>query len=100
MALLYEQAAERIREELAKEGRVYALDVSPEMLQRLRERSPPPQVELVPSEESRLPLLDRSVRLALLAFVLHVAPRSARFPAPPTPTALGTGRGCVWLCTI
>lgn len=52
-------------------GKVYAVDVSPEMVRRLQDRSLPPQVEVKLSGENRLPIPDASVDLALLAFVLH-----------------------------
>ena len=60
-----------LAERVGPAGRVYALDVSAEMLDRLRARNPPEQVEIVQSEESRLPLATGAVGLALLAFVLH-----------------------------
>ena len=52
-------------------GLVYATDISAEMLDVLKRRGIPPQVQPLLAEESRIPLPDRSVDLALLAFVLH-----------------------------
>jgi ubiquinone/menaquinone biosynthesis C-methylase UbiE len=52
-------------------GRVHALDVSPEMVALLHRQERAPQVTAHLSEESRLPLPDASVDLALLAFVFH-----------------------------
>lgn len=52
-------------------GTVYATDVSPEMLEVLASRGLPAQVHTVLAEESRFDIPDRSVELALLAFVLH-----------------------------
>jgi ubiquinone/menaquinone biosynthesis C-methylase UbiE len=54
-------------------GRVYALDVQPEMIEILRSRNLPPQVQVTRSGESELPLEDRSIDLAFLAFVYHEA---------------------------
>lgn len=56
---------------VGERGHVYALDVAPGMIDVLRARGLPPNVEALPSEESRLPLPDSSVDLELLAFVLH-----------------------------
>lgn len=52
-------------------GHVYALDVAPEMVARLRSLPLPAHVTVLQSAESRLPLPDASVDTALLAFVLH-----------------------------
>ncbi|MDH7570974.1 MAG: methyltransferase domain-containing protein [Armatimonadota bacterium] len=63
-------------------GRVYALDVSPQMLEHLRARlDGRTQVVILRSEESRLPLPDSSVDRVLLANVFHEledAPSMAR----------------------
>ena len=53
------------------EGAVYALDLLPEMLERLRSKRPPPWLKTLPSEESRLPLADGIADIALACFVLH-----------------------------
>lgn len=60
-----------LAERVGPTGRVIALDVSPAMVQRLRERSLPPHVEVRLSDEHALPLGDAKVDVALLAFVLH-----------------------------
>ncbi|HEY0969431.1 MAG TPA: methyltransferase domain-containing protein [Gemmatimonadales bacterium] len=62
-------------------GRVLALDVAPEMVALLRAQPLPNQVEVLQSEENRLPLADGTVGLALLAFVLHELTEPLRFLA-------------------
>jgi len=55
-------------------GKVYALDVAPEMLDRLRERAMAEaitNVETLVSRENEFPLPDASVDVALVANVLH-----------------------------
>jgi ubiquinone/menaquinone biosynthesis C-methylase UbiE len=55
-------------------GKVYALDIVPEMLERLRERATAEaltNVETLVSRESEFPLPDASVDVALVANVLH-----------------------------
>jgi SAM-dependent methyltransferase len=52
-------------------GTVYAVDISPEMVRLLRDQDLPGQVKVLLSGETRLPLPDAAVDLALLAFVLH-----------------------------
>jgi len=52
-------------------GLVYATDISSAMLEVLKSRGIPPQVRPLLAEESRIPIPDGSVGLALLAFVLH-----------------------------
>ena len=56
------------------EGRVYAVDLSPEMLEDLQSklgREPRSNVEAIRSTEDRIPLSDASVDFAFLACVLH-----------------------------
>jgi ubiquinone/menaquinone biosynthesis C-methylase UbiE len=60
-------------------GRVYAVDVSPAMVERLRERGLPEHVDVLLGGEHGLPLADRSIDLALLAFVLHELEDSPNF---------------------
>jgi len=60
-----------LAERVGADGRVYALDVAPEMVAHLRAQALPAQVTVLQSEESRLPVPDASVESALLAFVLH-----------------------------
>lgn len=58
------------------QGRVYALDISPEMLGAVKDKVQAaglPQVEIVHSGEGEIPLPDGAVDFALLAFVLHEA---------------------------
>ncbi len=56
-------------------GKVYGLDISNEMLDYVRfeklPKLPFPTVELLPVEESRIPLSDRSADLAWLCFLYH-----------------------------
>ncbi|HET9682702.1 MAG TPA: methyltransferase domain-containing protein [Gemmatimonadaceae bacterium] len=52
-------------------GLVYATDISPEMLSVLESRGLPPQIRPILAGESRIPIPDGIVDLALLAFVLH-----------------------------
>ncbi len=55
-------------------GRVYAVDLSPEMLEDLQAKlvsHPVPNLEAVRSTEARIPLPDASVNVAFLACVLH-----------------------------
>ena len=64
-----------LAERVGATGRVYALDVAPEMVEilrgRLRERGGLPQVVAAASGENELPVPDHVVDVALLAFVLH-----------------------------
>lgn len=57
------------------QGKVYGLDISPEMLDHVRfeklSKLPYPTVELLPVEESRIPLSDRTADLAWLCFLFH-----------------------------
>lgn len=53
------------------DGRVYALDVSAEMVDILRGRDLPSHVDVMRSGENTLPLADGAADLVLLAFVLH-----------------------------
>lgn len=60
-----------LAERVGAGGRVYALDVAPEMVAQLHAQAFPAQVTVLQSEENRLPLPDASVESAFLAFVLH-----------------------------
>ena len=62
---------ERLAPRVGPEGRVYAVDIAPEMIRLLHGRDLPAQVEIRLSGENRLPIPDGAVDLALLAFVLH-----------------------------
>ncbi len=53
------------------EGKVWALDVSRELLDDLAARNPPPQVELLRSDLPHIGLPDASVDFAWAAFVFH-----------------------------
>jgi ubiquinone/menaquinone biosynthesis C-methylase UbiE len=60
---------------VGESGRVFAVDVSPDMIEVLRQRLADhggmSQVVAVVSTEHELPIPDHAVELALLAFVLH-----------------------------
>jgi ubiquinone/menaquinone biosynthesis C-methylase UbiE len=60
-------------------GKVYAIDTQEEMLHELEKRDPPPNVVLVKSVESEIPLEDGSSDMALLAYVLHEAEDTVLF---------------------
>lgn len=60
-------------------GKVFALDLSEEMLGLLRAKNPPPQVEVLACGEARLPLDNGAADLVLAAFVLHEAPDPKAF---------------------
>ena len=81
-----------LAEHVGARGKVYALDVAPEMLDRLRSRQLPKQVELVLSTENHLPLPDGSVDLGLLAFVFHELEDPAKFLAEAKRILRPTGR--------
>ncbi len=73
-------AAERVGDE----GRVYALDIQPEMLARTEARAAEAglaSVQAMLSKEAELPLPDGAVDAALLANVLHESPDRVRFLA-------------------
>ena len=57
------------------QGKVYGLDISAEMLDHVRfeklSKLKYPIVELLPAEESRIPLSDRAADLAWLCFLYH-----------------------------
>jgi ubiquinone/menaquinone biosynthesis C-methylase UbiE len=57
-------------------GRVYAIDISPEMLRVVREKARDSRfnnIETVLAEESAIPLPEASAQFVLAAFVLHEA---------------------------
>lgn len=59
---------------VAPDGKVYAVDMVPEMLEDLQAklaREPVPNLEALRSTEDRIPLADASVDFAFLACVLH-----------------------------
>ena len=58
---------------VGEKGKVYAIDTSEEMLFELDKRDPPPNVVLVKSDESKIPLDDAVVDMALVSYVLHEA---------------------------
>ncbi len=60
-------------------GRVYAIDISEEMLFELDKRDPPPNVVLVKSAEAEIPLDDSVVDMALISYVLHEAESAVAF---------------------
>lgn len=63
-------------------GKVYAVDVQPAMVQRVREQAQAQglsQVEALQSEENRVPLPDGAADAALVAMVLHEAEDQVAF---------------------
>jgi ubiquinone/menaquinone biosynthesis C-methylase UbiE len=70
---------EPLAHRVGAQGTVYAVDISPEMVRRLRDRDLPDQVKVLLSGENRLPVDDQAVDLALLAFVLHELDEPVRF---------------------
>ena len=64
---------------VGEKGKVYAIDTSEEMLFELDKRDPPPNVVLVKSAESEIPLDDAVADMALLSYVLHEAEDAVLF---------------------
>jgi SAM-dependent methyltransferase len=62
-------------------GRVWALDVSQELLDDLAARNPPSQVQPVPSVLTHIELPDAAADLAWVAFVIHEVEPPAAFSA-------------------
>ncbi len=56
---------------VGKKGKIYALDTQQEMLNELKKRKPLENVFVLKSEETKLPVQDNSVDIALMVFVLH-----------------------------
>ncbi len=52
-------------------GKAYALDTQQEMLNELKKRGPSENVVALKSEETKLPVEDKAVDMALMVFVLH-----------------------------
>jgi ubiquinone/menaquinone biosynthesis C-methylase UbiE len=61
------------------EGRVYAADMSSDMLSHLRRGGVPDNVEVIQTEEYKIPLPDATADMSFLAFVLHETPDIVRF---------------------
>ncbi len=81
-----------LAERVGPRGAVYAVDVSPEMVRLLRDRDIPAQVKVLLSGETRLPIPDGAVDLALLAFVLHKLDNPAEFLSEVRRTLKPSGR--------
>ncbi|MBI2618945.1 MAG: methyltransferase domain-containing protein [Ignavibacteriales bacterium] len=64
---------------VGSQGRVYAVDMSAEMLDQLKQRGLPPNVTPVLSKEYTIPLEDHSVDFSFLAFVVHETERTSHF---------------------
>jgi SAM-dependent methyltransferase len=60
------------------EGKVFALDMSEEMLAYLRAKGIPANMEALLSEEYRLPLEDHTIDFSFLSFVMHETPDRQR----------------------
>ncbi len=56
---------------VGEKGKVYAIDTQQEMLDSLKKRNPPRCVQIVRSEEEKIPVKDAVADLALMAYVLH-----------------------------
>ncbi len=56
---------------VGKTGKVYALDTQQEMLNELKKRKPSENVAALKSEETKLPVDDKTVDIAIMVFVLH-----------------------------
>ena len=56
---------------VGEKGKVYALDTQQEMLNELNKRNPSKNVVALKSEETKLPVEDKAVDIALMVFVLH-----------------------------
>lgn len=60
-------------------GKVFAVEMSPEMVQILQGRGVPPAMEVIRSEEYSVPLQDSVSDLTWIAFVIHETPDLNRF---------------------
>lgn len=58
---------------VGKKGKVYAVDVQEEMLDDLKKRNPPENVQIVHSSENHIPIEDGSCDMVFIAFVFHEA---------------------------
>ena len=66
---------------VGNEGKVYAVDNSAEMLQRIRAKNPPPNLLLVQRDVGKTGLDSKMADLCLLAFILHEVKRPDRVMA-------------------
>jgi len=64
---------------VGRSGKVFAVEMSPELIQFLQGRGVPPAVEVIRSEEYSIPLQDSVSDLTWLAFVTHETPDIRRF---------------------
>ena len=64
---------------VGKEGKVFAADMSTDMIEFLRGRGVPPEVSVLQSEEYHIPLEDSAADLTWIAFVTHETPEVRRF---------------------
>jgi len=60
-------------------GKIWALDISETMLQRLRDKQPPAHVIIKKSGESSFPVADKVVDFVLMSSVLHEADHAEIF---------------------
>ncbi len=56
---------------VGSKGKVFALDTEEEMLAALKKRRPGKNVVILKSEETKLPVEDKAVDIAIMVFVLH-----------------------------
>ena len=68
-----------LAEKVGEEGKVYAVDISPKMLELLRQRDLPPQVEVVLSEENKIPVPTDEVDFAVASNLFHELDDRYRF---------------------
>lgn len=60
-------------------GKIWAVDISEEMLAHLQSKDPPAQVSALLSSENQFPIPDQAVDMVLVAFVLHEAEAKTQF---------------------
>jgi ubiquinone/menaquinone biosynthesis C-methylase UbiE len=76
-------------------GRVYAVDRSDAMLERIRAKGPPPNLELVKADVTGTGLPDAIADVCLLAFILHEIAEPARLVAEAARLLKPGGRAVV-----
>ena len=64
---------------VGEKGRVIAAEMSEDMIERMKTIGIPPNVEVVRSEEYRIPVSDSTVDMVWISFVTHETPDVPRF---------------------
>lgn len=77
---------------VGESGRVYAVDMSAEMLSRLKRRGVPANMTTVESQEYTIPLESDVVDFSLMAFVVHETEDTPRFLAEVQRITMTGGR--------